>query len=231
MAESIRHFYSIYQNGTGEGKTAIIQGWGNVASTAASYLTLQGVRIIGIIDRVGGVIRPEGMGVEEVKSLFVSKAGNQLQAPDFLPFEEVNERIWKLGADIFVPGAASKLVTPEQVEAMLAGGLEVIACGANVPFVDDGIFFGPTAMKLDQKISLLPDFIANCGMARVFAYLMKANAEMTDQAIFGDVSQTIRRALEEVHMYRSEPTRIASTSLEIALNKLLPEVDAEIALS
>jgi glutamate dehydrogenase/leucine dehydrogenase len=221
VAESVRHFYDIYHGTSLEGKTAIIQGWGNVASAAASYLSLSGARILGIIDRDGGVISREGMGMEEVKELFVRKQGNKLVADELMPFEEVNEKIWSLGADIFIPGAASKLVTREQVEQLVEGGAEVISCGANVPFVDDGVFFGPTAVWTDQQLSLIPDFIANCGMARVFAYFMKAEAEMTDEAIFNDVSATIRGALERLKEQYPGNRHIASNALNDALQHLM----------
>ena len=227
VAESVRHYYDIYHGRGLEGKTAIIQGWGNVASAAASYLTLAGARVLGIIDREGGLINEAGFGMEETKQLFVSKDGNRLQAPGMITFEEANERIWQLGADIFIPGAASKLVTRAQTEAMIAGGLEVIACGANVPFVDDGIFFGPTAASADQRISLIPDFIANCGMARVFAYFMSPDAEMTDEAIFNDVSSTIREALGDVFRHHPQPVGISEAALDIALHKLMGAALAE----
>ena len=221
VAESVRHFYDIYHGTSLEGKTAIIQGWGNVASAAASYLSLSGARILGIIDRDGGVISREGLGMEEVKDLFVRKQGNKLVADELLPFEEVNEKIWSLGADIFIPGAASKLVAREQVEQLVEGGAEVISCGANVPFVDDGVFFGPTAVWADEQLSLIPDFIANCGMARVFAYFMKAEAEMTDEAIFNDVSATIRGALERLKEQYPGNNHIASNALSDALQQLM----------
>jgi len=221
VSESIRHFYEVYGNRNLEGKTAIIQGWGNVASAAASYLTLCGAKIVGIIDRDGGVVKEGGMGVEEVKQLFIQKDGNRLVAENMLSFDETNERIWKLGADIFIPGAASKLVSRQQVEDMIAGGLEVISCGANVPFVDDGIFFGPTAELADEKVSLIPDFIANCGMARVFAYFMQPDVEMTDEAIFNDVSNTIRAAIEEVHQLHPKARNFSDAALKIALEKLM----------
>ncbi len=221
VAESVRHYYDIFKKCNLKGKTAIIQGWGNVASAAACYLAVEGVKIIGIIDRACGVIRPEGMGLEEIKTLFVNKTRNQLVAPGMLSFAETNEQIWTLGADIFIPGAASKLVTRQQVDDLIAGGIEVVSCGANVPFVDDGIFFGPTAGFADQNLSLIPDFIANCGMARVFAYLMQPSAEMTDEAIFQDVSGTIRQALSEVHSFSPQLTHISSEALEIALHKLM----------
>ena len=228
VSESIRHFYNTYHQKSLEGKKAIIQGWGNVASAAASYLTLAGAKIVGIIDKDGGVIDEGGMGVEEIKQLFIKKDGNKLVAENMLSFEEVNQRIWKLGAEIFVPGAASKLVTREQVDNLIARGLEVVSCGANVPFVDDGIFFGPTASYTDEQISLIPDFIANCGMARVFAYFMEPDVEMTDQAIFNDVSETIRQAIKDVYNVHPSPQLFASSALDIALDKLMSDRGATV---
>lgn len=221
VAESVRHFYDLFHHTSPAGKTAIIQGWGNVASAAACYLAKEGVKIVGIIDRAGGLIAPDGLGLEEVKRLFNVKDGNQLSAGNLLSFNEVNERIWNLGAKIFIPGAASKLVTRTQVDALLAGGLQVIACGANVPFVDDEVFFGPTARFADEHTAVIPDFIANCGMARVFAYLMQPEAAMTDRAIFTDTSTTIRQALQEVRKISSSPNKISSNALYLALEKLV----------
>lgn len=220
VAESVRHFYDLYQRTTPSGKTAIIQGWGNVASAAACYLAKEGAKIVGIIDREGGILAPDGLTLEQVKRLFNAKLGNKLNADNLLPFDEVNEKIWKMSADIFIPGAASKLVTRAQVDDLLNGGVEVIACGANVPFVDDEVFFGPTARYADEHTGVIPDFIANCGMARVFAYLMQPDAAMTDQAIFGDTSSTIRRALEETLKINAVPLQISTNALSLALRKL-----------
>jgi len=223
LAESIRHYYDLFHGRSLEGKTAIIQGWGNVASAAASYLTLHGAKIKGVIDLGGGILSPGGLGIEAVKRLFVLKQKNKLKAEQLLPFGETNRRIWDLGADIFVPGAASRLVSRQQIDRMIRGGLEVMACGANVPFVDDEIFLGPTAIYTDQQVSLIPDFIANCGMARVFAYFMQPGAEMTDQAIFTDVSQTIRKALAKLKDQPESPRMLTQSALRLAMGKLLTE--------
>jgi glutamate dehydrogenase/leucine dehydrogenase len=221
VAESVKHYYDIYRNSRLDGKKVIIQGWGNVASAAAIYLANYGAKIIGIIDKDFGIIKKEGLPFEEVKKLFVQKKGNKINADELLPFEEVNEKIWDLGADIFIPGAASKLVTRSQVDALLAGGLEVMSCGANVPFVDDDVFFGPTAKYMDAEVSLIPDFIANCGMARVFAYLMESGVSVTDEAIFGDVSEIIRQALHQVYDYNPSFENISSSALKLSLSKLM----------
>lgn len=220
VAESVKHYYELFLNSEPKGKKAIIQGWGNVASAAACYLSVMGVKIVGIIDRNGGVIKEDGFSLEEIKVMFNEKQGNTLISKTLLPFEIVNERIWDLGAEIFIPGAASKLVTKNQVERIIKKGGEVIACGANVPFIDDEIFFGLTAKFADENISVIPDFIANCGMARVFAYLMQKDVMVTDEAIFSDVSNTIKQALIETKSKNNKLTQISSAALTNALEKL-----------
>ncbi len=222
VAEAVKHYYDIY-GGNIQGKKAIVQGFGNVGSAAAFYLTRLGAKIVGIIDRAGGVIREDGFHNEEIRTMFLNKRGNMLVAEDMIPFDEMNERIWKLPAEIFIPAASSRLVTREQVDNMIGAGLEVISPGANVPFADTEIFFGPIMEYTDQKVSLLPDFISNCGIARLFAYLMetKVDLPMKDSKIFGDTSSTIREALKKAHYLHPYKTDICKTAFEIALQELI----------
>ncbi|MDX5347486.1 MAG: amino acid dehydrogenase [Hymenobacteraceae bacterium] len=220
VSEAVLHYYNIW-GGDIKGKRAIIQGWGNVGAAAAYYLAAEGVKIVGIIDRVGGLIKTEGFSFDEIRDLFLNRQGNTLYADNLIPFEEINERIWDVNAEIFIPAAASRLVTREQIERMMQHGLQVISCGANVPFKDPEIFFGPTGEFADKHVSVIPDFVANCGMARVFAYLMGTDVEVTDEAIFQDTSGTIRKALERTHSQHADKTEIAKASFELALSQLL----------
>ncbi|MGV3545679.1 MAG: Glu/Leu/Phe/Val dehydrogenase dimerization domain-containing protein [Pedobacter sp.] len=220
VSESIRHFYQIW-GGEIKGKRAIIQGWGNVAAAAGYYLAQQGVKVVGIIDRVGGLINPAGFTQEEVAQLFNNRVNNTLVADNLISFEEVNEKIWSMGAEIFVPAAASRLVKQNEVDQMIAAGMEVIACGANVPFADKEIFFGSIMEHADNHLAVSPDFIANCGMARVFAYLMQRNVEMSDDAIFTDASNIIGDALKAVYQTSKRKTNLSSTAFEIALKQLV----------
>jgi glutamate dehydrogenase/leucine dehydrogenase len=220
VAEAVRHYYTIY-GGNVKGKKAVVQGFGNVGSAAAFYLAEMGAKVIGIIDRDGGVINENGFTFEQIRTLFLNKDGNKLVAFNMIPFDEINSRIWSLGADIFTPCAASRLVTQSQIDSMIASGLEVISCGANVPFADKEIFFGPIMEDLDQKISLIPDFISNCGMARVFAYFMEKKLQMTDEAIFADTSNTIKNAIQKANDHNPSKTNISATAFEIALKQLV----------
>ena len=220
VAQAVRYYYEIY-GGNVKGKKAIIQGFGNVGSAAAFYLAGMGAKIIGIIDRDGGIINEEGYSFEEIRTLFLTKDGNKLVADNIIPFDEINQRIWTIGAEIFTPCAASRLVTQSQIDSLIANGLEVISCGANVPFADTAIFFGPIMENIDSKVSLIPDFISNCGMARVFAYFMEKRVEMTDEAIFQDTSETIKNAIKKTHALNSSKTNISATAFEIALKQLV----------
>lgn len=220
VAEAVRHYYNIW-GGQLKGKRAVIQGWGNVGAAAACFLAVEGVRIVGIIDRDGGLIKEDGYSLDEIRELFILREGNKLAAENMIPFEEINAKIWDLKSEIFIPAAASRLINKDQAERMVKAGLEVISCGANVPFSDPEIFFGPTGMWVDEQISVIPDFIANCGMARVFAYLMSDKVELTDDGIFKDVSKTIAKALKKTHEINPQKTKIAQASFEIALKQLV----------
>ncbi|MCB0329966.1 MAG: Glu/Leu/Phe/Val dehydrogenase [Bdellovibrionales bacterium] len=219
VAESIRHYYNLW-GGDITTKTAAIQGWGNVGAAAAFYLAKMGAKIVAISDKDGGAYKEEGFTFEEVSELLKNKDGNVLKCFGKLTAEEINEKFWTSGASIFVPAAASRLISAENVAALIEGGVEVISCGANVPFQEEGMFLGPLTQEADQKTSLIPDFIANCGMARAFSYLMSDEADLSEEAIFADTSKTIENALLEIHNLGPDKTHLTARALEMALMKI-----------
>lgn len=221
VSESVKHYYNIY-GGELKNKRVIIQGWGNVGSAAAYYIAQEGAKIVGIVDRDGGLINKDGFSFQEIKKLFLNKNGNSISAESLQSFAKINNEIWDLEAEIFLPCAASRLITKNQVDRMLKSGIEVIAPGANVPFADKEIFFGPISDYTDQNTSLIPDFISNCGMARVFAYLMGNDIDkIEDENIFKDTSETIRKALKNVFKKNTSIKNISKTAFEIALKQLI----------
>jgi glutamate dehydrogenase/leucine dehydrogenase len=218
VSESVRHYYEL----TGESykdKKVIVQGWGNVGAAAAFYAAQSGAKVVGIIDRVGGLISKDGFTFDEIRTLFLNRKSNTLVSDSLIPFEEVNQKIWDVPCDIFLPCAASRILDKDQVERMVNAGLKVISSGANVPFKDPEIFYGTTMQWADNHVILIPDFIANCGMARVFAYCMTEDAKLTDEAIFEDTSLTIKTAIEKV-LARQKKETFAATAFEIALAQL-----------
>lgn len=220
VAEAARHFYNVHGDSI-VGKRAIVQGFGNVGAAAAFYLAQMGAKVVGIIDRVGGLINEDGFTLHEITELYLKKNGNTLISDNLIPFEEINQKIWSLQTEVFAPCAASRLITKGQIDSMISTGLEVISCGANVPFADKEIFFGSIMEYTDNRVSLIPDFISNCGMARVFAYFMERKVQMTDEAIFNDTSETINTAIKNVYNNNNSKTGISATAFEIALSQLI----------
>lgn len=220
VAEAVRHYYDLWK-GTIENKRAIIQGWGNVGAAAAWYLASYGVKIVGIIDGFGGVISTEGYNLEQITDLFNGRVNRRLTSQDVLSFVEVNEKIWDVGAEIFIPAAGSRLIKKDHFDRLAQQGLEVISAGANVPFDDPEIFYGSTLAYADQKVAIIPDFIANCGMARVFAYLMESDKKLIDRAIFEDTSNVIYHALKRTNHVNSSNTLITESSLKLAIQEVL----------
>jgi len=220
VAEAIKHYYDLWGGDLRE-KRAVIQGWGNVGAASGFFLSQLGVRIVGIMSSEGGLFNEKGFTFAEISELVATKHNNKLVSSDILPHGELEKRIWDQEFEIFVPAASSRLITRDQVDRMIASKLEVFSCGANVPFDDPEIFFGPTGLYADQKFSVIPDFIANCGMARVFAHFMENEVSMDDWSLFTDISQTIRNALVKTYSMNQKKTGIAQTSFEIAIRELL----------
>lgn len=219
VVEAVRHYYKLWAEGW-KGKRVVVQGFGNVGGAAAYYISQAGLPVVGIIDRDGGFLKPEGFTHEEIKELLFSRHGNALHAKHMIPYDELNEKIWSIEAEVFLPCARSRVITREQVDELARTGTEVISCGANVPFDDAEIFLGPTAIHADGKLAVIPDFVANCGMARAFAYFMGGNGPLEDHEIFVDVSQTIRQALKDILGRNNSGTGLWQAGLDLALDKL-----------
>jgi glutamate dehydrogenase/leucine dehydrogenase len=208
-------------------RLVLVQGWGNVAATAAYYLCYAGMKIQGILDREYGWVADQGapLDLEACRRLLLMRRGNALNPDSItcLPHHQAAPLFWSQAADVFVPAAASRLVTGEQINSLINKGLNLVACGANVPFADPEIFMGPIARSVDERIAVLPDFVANCGMARVFAYLMQDDPGMSARDIFEDVALTIRQAVQGCLSNNTSPsTNLCVEGYRRALNQLQP---------
>ena len=149
VAEAVRHYYRLWP-GTDAARASAPSFRAGAMWARRRPTTWPGraCALWALSTGPAGCCNAEGLGLEEIRALLLARQGNALTADNLLPFEEVNEKIWSIGADIFIPAASSRLVARGQVEQLVAGGLKVISCGANVPFADPEIFFGPTGEYL-----------------------------------------------------------------------------------
>lgn len=196
VAKAVEAYFEL-TNGSVAGKRILVEGFGDVGGPSAYYLHKAGARVVGIISRPAGQkafrwsVDPEGLDVEDLLARRVdTDLPEGVESLDAAPF-------WQTEADVFIPAASSFLVTHERLGWLRQSGVRVIGCGANTPF-DDHMGEVGVQKKADEHFAVIPDFIANCGMARVFAYLMEDGAEVSEAAIQADVERTIRREMERL---------------------------------
>lgn len=220
VAQSVKAYYEKW-GGDIQKKRAVIQGWGNVGAAAGFFLSQMGVKIVGIVSHEGGVINSQGFSFDEIKSLVANKNGNKLSSKNLLPFYMANQKIWDLEFEIFVPAATSRLIIKDQIDLMIASKIEVFPCAAHVPFFDPEIFLGPIGIYADEKFSVIPDFIANCGRARAYTYFMENPVPENDEPVFQDIAETVKGALLKTHALNPYRTGIAQASFELALKQIV----------
>jgi glutamate dehydrogenase/leucine dehydrogenase len=220
VAEAVRLYYEMW-GGDISKKRAVIQGWGNVGASVGFFLAQMGVKVVGIVSHEGGMVNQQGIPFEDIRTLVTSKKGNKMVSKNMQPFFMVNQKIWDLQFEIFVPAATSRLIIKDQIDRMISSRIEVFPCAAHVPFFDPEIFLGPIGLYADEKFSVIPDYISNSGRARACTYFGENEVPETDELIFNDISNTIRAALKKTHELNPYRTGIAQASFEIAMKQLV----------
>lgn len=132
--------------------TAVVQGFGNVGSHAALFLSELGVKIIGVSDATTGIFNRHGLSmpslleyVTEHRFLEGYPEGDHIS----------NEELLELKCDILVPAALQNQITAENADRIQC---KLLAEGAN----------GPTTLEADEVLNekgvfILPDILANAG--------------------------------------------------------------------
>lgn len=219
VAKSIEAYYRL-RNQSLAGQRVIIEGFGAVGAFAGYYLEKQGALTISTSTRnADGTIRvvQSSKGIDCTK-LILAREGTNLPAK----FEGATvldtasgDELLNLPADIYIPAAASHTTTATRLRIMQKAGIKVVSCGANNPFaydkdkervadwVDDQLAL---MREADKHFAILPDFIANCGMARVFHYLMRAGGKPEADAILSDASALIESRVAELLKGYGKPT-------------------------
>jgi glutamate dehydrogenase/leucine dehydrogenase len=182
-----------------QGVRVLLEGFGNVGAAAGLYLSRAGARIVAIQDARRTFVDAEGADAAGMDELLQRRENKLLPAGDPRVDGGLDRaRFWSQPADVFVSAAISESITTETLDLLEAAGVSIIACGSNQPFREVKIGSTRVAQNADRRFAVVPDIVANCGMARTFSYLMQPDADPRSASVFRAVERTIADTVDEV---------------------------------
>ena len=142
-----------------QGKTYIIQGFGNVGSNTSLLLTKLGMICVGVGDHTKYLVNQEGFNVyklkehvSEKKNISEYEGGQEISADDF----------FKIKCNVLIPAACELVILKDRAENL---NCDLIVEAAN----------GPLDLEADEicknsNIEIIPDILANSGGVIVSYY-------------------------------------------------------------
>jgi glutamate dehydrogenase (NAD(P)+) len=194
-----------------EGATAVIQGYGNVGSVAATSMAKQGVQIIAVSDAYGGIHNEAGLDLNALNE-YVSQHKSVVGFPEAQPVN--NTELLQIPCDVLIPAALER-----QIHKDNAGKIQcrILAEGAN----------GPTTPEADEILSqrpdifVIPDILCNSGgvIVSYFEWVQDLQSFFWGE---GEVLDKLFRILEQAftqtlqfHRKQQVSMRFAALSLGI----------------
>jgi glutamate dehydrogenase/leucine dehydrogenase len=188
--------------------TVAIEGFGNVGSFAARFLSERGAKIVGVSDSKGCAHIHYGLDIEKLESV-KKETGSVTAYKDCkcLP----HSALFELPVDILIPAAL-----PDVINKHNAGNVKakIIVEGANIP----------TTLEAEEilhknGITVIPDFLANAGgVISSYAEYMGYDAKKAFEIIEEKIRKNVKLVLDRSKDKNIKPRDAA---LEIAKERVL----------
>jgi len=139
---------------TVSGKTVLVSGSGNVAIYAAQKITEMGAKVVAMSDSNGYIYDPNGVNLDVVKQIKEVERGRikeYVSRVSGATYTEGCSGIWTIPCQIALPCATQNEINEASAKALIAGGVEAVGEGANMPstieateaFQKAGVLFAP----------------------------------------------------------------------------------------
>lgn len=184
-----------------DGKTVVIQGFGNVGYHAAKFLSEEdGCKVLAVAELGAAVYNAKGLPIEELNQFrqetgFIRNfpGGETLSSPD---------AIWEIACDILIPAALENQITLDNCDRIQT---KVVAEAAN----------GPTTPRAEERLQargifVIPDVFLNAGGVTVsyfewgknlshmrFGRLQKHLEEIRNQKLVDTIERVIGKPVPE----------------------------------
>jgi glutamate dehydrogenase (NAD(P)+) len=145
--------------------TFAIQGYGNAGSYAHVLAReLFGSKVVAISDSKGGAFKADGIDVDEAARVKV-ETSTVANIPNARKIS--NEELLELDVDILVAAALENVITKDNAGKIKAKIIVELANGPTTPEAD--------AILFQNKVHVIPDFLANAGGVTVSYFEMVQN--------------------------------------------------------
>ena len=192
------------------GLRVAVQGFGNVGSVFARFMSLLGAIVVAVSDSSGGVYNERGVDVDA--AIAHKRAGGSLAD---LPGGEriTNEELLVLDCDVLAPCALEQVIAEENADAVRA---RIVVEGANAPTT-------PAADEILQEngVVILPDVLANAGgvVVSYFEWVQGLQEYFwKEDEVNERLREIVSRAFAEtweLHGSRGVPMRMAAYGLGV----------------
>ncbi len=173
-----------------DNRTVAIEGFGNVGTFTAKFLSEAGYRIVAVSDSSGMIYNPEGLDVNELIKV-KRETGKVSNYPEGTVMD--NSNLFSLDVGILIPGARPDVITEENFGRVKAS---LIVEAGNIPMSEH------LERKFHEKgVLVVPDFVANAGGV-ISSYVEYING--TESQMFEMVESKIKENTKEVLQKSSE---------------------------
>jgi glutamate dehydrogenase/leucine dehydrogenase len=193
------------------GARIAIEGFGNVGSFTAKFLSEMGAKIVAVSERSGTIYDPKGFNVSQLIKEKTEKR-TMVRLCDGGSCQRLStEKLFEVECDVLVPGARPDAINEKNWQGVKA---KIIVPGANIPIVLDV----EKKLASEKKILIVPDFVANAGG------IISSYTEMvggTPEDMFKIVKEKIRKNTKLVlERARNENKFTRDVALDIARERV-----------
>jgi glutamate dehydrogenase (NAD(P)+) len=193
-----------------EGLKIAVQGFGNVGSVFARFVSQLGATVVAISDSSGG--HYNSAGIDVAAAIAHKRAGGKL--PELGGGDRIsNEELLLLDCDVLAPCALEQVLTRENADRVRA---RIVVEGANAPTTPAG-----EAILEQAGVLILPDVLANAGgvIVSYFEWVQGLQEyfwkeDQINQRLKEIVSRSFRDTWH-VHETRDVPMRLAAYGLGV----------------
>lgn len=179
-----------------ENKRAVISGSGNVAIYALKKAKELGIIVVAMSDSNGCILDEEGIDLALIQDIKEVKRGRIKEYLDYRPkaeYFEGSSHIWKIRCDIALPCATQNELDLEDAKSLVAGGLKVLAEGANMPTTPEAIEY-----LMKNGVLYAPGKAANAGGVATSGLEMSQNS-LRLAWTFEEVDERLKKIMQDIY--------------------------------